>query len=167
MARGRKGGRRRVGRVHRRRRRSPRSRGGGAWGRSGQAPGSARRAKRGRREPLAAPGGRIWEEGGWVGTKIFRIYEINKIKYDKKAIELIINNNFYIFVKRKYIVIRNTVSVGAEISCPAFIPWMDKVETLTQSLYIWCFGPTYQQLKQVSRICGLGLKLCTRSCPQA
>ena len=55
-----------------------------------------------------------------VGLGFSCIYETNKIKYE--TIKLTVNDNFYVFQKtgtvRRSIIIRNTVSVGMEISRP-------------------------------------------------
>ena len=40
----------------------------------------------------------IWKTVA-VGTRFFRIYETNKIKYSENNYKLIENDNFYIFLK--------------------------------------------------------------------
>jgi len=44
-----------------------------------------------------------------VGSEFFRIYKINKIKYGKKIIKLIVNDNFYIFLKSE--TVRNGIII--------------------------------------------------------
>ena len=73
----------------------------GGLGGGADRPLAARGGRKEADEPLAAPGGRIWEEGDGSVRKFSVFMKLIKLNMIKKAIELIINNNFYIFVKRK------------------------------------------------------------------
>ena len=61
-----------------------------------------------------------------VGSKFFRIYKVNKIKYGEKYNKLNINDIFYIFLKKEMVenasIIRKTVLVAIGISHPTFHP---------------------------------------------